>query len=1156
MPSLQWRVRLRLASFIERLLVRSTGGTGTGGARTAPWQSKRAVLKPESLLGMLLELVKDDDMRVRFAAASTCGRLFELVGSAQLAVTASSLYDQLRELLPTATDDASLMMARLLTLGNVLVASAPVRHLALYHLVELAFVTSEYHAATSAILRCVAARLGFDETRDLWHHFAGSVSWSMAQSDYDVLKAPYHILGYTSRRQCLDHTFRPVASMLLAQPNLLQDFEKLASFLKISSAQAMRECLPFIVGVDLGLSGEDAASRGALSSAALYGERWTIVNQHLLERWHCTGTPQVMSDLLSKLADQVVVTLLRNFYEPVEASNETKRGTGATGGSSARIADAVLRSIGSADAACATELKHLMFDIGHAETASLHEPPRPMCNALGTYHALRTFARGPVAIFSVSSSYHIVGQMLELVFRERLVNDQLRHLQALKLFLALSSKAVCTSAVVLRALIDGAVTLLGYLDLVDAAVGLLDWAFRALSALPSAPLELAALLVSVVSQTETHASSNDSSARRAGELLYAWLNERLVPRLLDGADPRFFRAALVVWPRPHSAQMSEHLGLVTLDELIDAISAMPQRPVNTCTLQRVASALRQANAAQRRRFSAGAVWQILERQKSGTGVRIGSLATQQGDAAARAFADIIFVCEGQLHTPSYDALPASADPASSYTLEPHDNVGAVDDPLVSLRAHLTLRVVDALRGPDGLRRSGLVTQRLRAILALMPGDISHCSPPTQLARQELELLTAFPSPALVPKERTLESLSSIDALRRAESFDTWVCWMASFVCDFQAGHGAPSFFGQLSTLVAADARLAGETLPVLLHALLHSSELDVDGTGPTSRGAVEPEGDAVELAFKLYFESLLRSDAVDKKVWAAVIGVILHMRRFVRDRDLPLSGDQWLRVDLLLLARRARDCKLFASSLLFIELAREHRSDAAGSAEQDTSHLLYSIYSNIEDPDGFYSVKNSDVRASLVHRLHHEQRWERAFSMHAADYESELAGAPRTLDLREKKAPATLGVGRALHELGFNRLAGLLGQSSLLDATPSAGPDIAYDVAWRSGSWDLPASGNAQPGTSQGLFSALRALNRERDSRSIASAVSGALSLELRGLSDVGTEANAEARRVARELLSLREVDLWHSKFVVPGSSEQSLRAARTAWTALPSTFE
>lgn len=372
--------------------------------------------------------------------------------------------------------------------------------------------------------------------------------------------------------------------------------------------------------------------------------------------------------------------------------------------------------------------------------------------------------------------------------------------------------------------------------------------------------------------------------------------------------------------------------------------------------------------------------------------------------------------------------------------------------------------------------------------------------PTE-ARQQFDLLGEAPArPHGLPASQLLDIYTSVP-VTSARGHVRWISQMAAFLARVLLS--VDDFFGHVVPLLDCNPTFSARVLPLLVQALL------VREDAPT--GLQSPK--AILSAF---LTAVLRSPAAGVPIKEAVIDIVLHLRQVsVKwSKDL-LAHEHWLEHDYLLLSRAAVECKAYTTALLFLEL--RHQAGHSTSNEEETQ-TLFGIYSNIEDPDGFYGVRSSDWQSSLLRKLHHEDRWNEAFAFHGADYRH----AP--------SSTAVEGVYRSLHSFGFDKMALTLAQNG----EPHSGSadvqdDLGYDLAWRTSTWDIPVTftSSQSPSSNALLYSSLRAIHNERDSSLVRNIVCDAIQTEVGKMRSLSIESMSDLRGVQTTLICLKEIQSW-----------------------------
>jgi ataxia telangiectasia mutated family protein len=181
---------------------------------------------------------------------------------------------------------------------------------------------------------------------------------------------------------------------------------------------------------------------------------------------------------------------------------------------------------------------------------------------------------------------------------------------------------------------------------------------------------------------------------------------------------------------------------------------------------------------------------------------------------------------------------------------------------------------------------------------------------------------------------------------------------------------------------------------------------------------------------------------------------------------------------------------------------------------------MYEIYSNVEDPDGFYGIQTHDVKSALLRRLQHEKQSWRAFGLNGAAFETGFN--------RKSTGPSALSMMSNLHDMGFDHLSsGLYKATQSAQKTESADDPLLLELAWRTGDWDLPVSTEAAKTPHGSFYSCLRAVHRQRDQQAARGLVDVAIRSEIGRLGDLGLERMAQIKDSTANLVCLREISIW-----------------------------
>jgi ataxia telangiectasia mutated family protein len=401
------------------------------------------------------------------------------------------------------------------------------------------------------------------------------------------------------------------------------------------------------------------------------------------------------------------------------------------------------------------------------------------------------------------------------------------------------------------------------------------------------------------------------------------------------------------------------------------------------------------------------------------------------------------------------------------------------------------------------------------------------------ARAELPvLLSPYPPGVETSGSVSMSDLQRDNLAQYASDADAWLCKTAVSLSRIAVDCSAEiaPFYASLAPALCGKADSVAPFIPILTQAILAGSK-DTKVL------------DMRRKALKHLYEKSLRPPTVHPMVVESILSVVLRLRAFTppfNPKD-ALGSLSWLDWDYLLLAEAASKAGSYATALLCLEIAiadlRSGESDLQSNRVQEVRNnlssvvfvdrqILLQIYTNVDDPDGFYGIKTKDVGRNLRRRLDHEGEHMRAFGLHGADLEVNQGGAHRRADL--------LASARHLHAFGLNRAAQTIARvvQNQAGRTAEHTEDLFYDIAWRTGEWDLPVPDAGHPSSSGSFYSALRAVHRERDSSTAKLRIEDAIKVEMMRLKDLGSERKSEMNRSIDHLICLGDAHHWYDQTV------------------------
>jgi ataxia telangiectasia mutated family protein len=1052
-----WRIRLNLLALLDLTV------------RLDP--SSSAFDDPETEDGVLPvtvipSLIGDPDFHVRYHVSSCVAHLFEISQSENSNI--DKLWIDVRDHVPRNLDEFEICVTAFLVLANIMIVSGRARRAPFEEILVMARASqaaaldpSRYDAHLESVLTGVAARLGLHDLAEFYCLFAGHVTRRAIVRKQEHLRLPDRLCGFRTRKECVAATFKETGAAFLADDKASQ-FESQCKVLGKSRSAGIRECLPMaaadilVRGVNRGLRKEDPDE-----SAIPEASNRTV--QLALEADLGTDANAV----LSCMADQLLAEILACHYEPdcTVAPN--------------RPLLAVIQDLPKA-------AKAISRMLAKAPSVDLYSPCPPYSDTYDIFHACKWLDQETNVFKRPAAIYSTLHRLFTMTVQKPFINDQLRHLYAIALCLAMTG--AWTDSTTLRMVIHALTILHRQPELAPLTRSMLEWAVTTYLSLPAltdkSDTWLPTILANAARAAHSHIHSTDEAVRLSGLELLDFLEARLrelSARTNQKSQTQAVRAALL-WPRGDI--LTEAPDLAVIHETLEA-------PTAKTHMFHLARSLTRAKGSTPP--EAGKIgWRILASCSSLDHVDLED---------SLAFVDFLFSNRGAIYPPTLrDVAPAA--------VRSKRNAAKADD----VRASLVSLVLPLMRDND-LKLVDLAANTLRTIYALGL-DASSLPIPVD---DELNLLAASELARSFEARRSphhaWDELTSVEWLKKGEKGDEWLRDFTTFLADVQGG--TEPFYSQLVPLLARSPEFAKDALALLVHSVLHRE--------------ISQKGETARVHLSQYFGSLLGHLRTDIRAIRDVIDIVNYLRQHPQPGSRSiLSADLWLQLDWNNLAEAAARCGRHHDCLLFLELAREHGGvdlvSGSGKSPDATRQLLYEIYAHVDDPDGFYGIQSNDFKETVIQRYHHEKRWSLAFQIHAADYESSHLGSTFP------SSSATLSVVNSLAASGFYRLALSIlhpGRASgrLEETTATAG--LPYELAWRTQQWDLPLEQNAQNGSSAALFTALRAVHRDRDQSAAMQALEASIVKETRKAATVSADLPMPNREALVTLLSLREVRMW-----------------------------
>ncbi|KAF9454347.1 hypothetical protein P691DRAFT_788809 [Macrolepiota fuliginosa MF-IS2] len=878
--------------------------------------------------------------------------------------------------------------------------------------------------------------------------YASQMGYSMMKSDEnDIARIPPHLIGFEDRKQSATFTLSAFAPTYITSRNGPR-FEAHCNLVGVSPQDTFTECFGDIIGA---------------ASAYWFQEHPEGDVDQLETALRETSYSRSFDEDFQHNADGVALAVLRSLSDQVISP------AGA-------IHQRLEAQSNSVSQTFAELVKYRLKD-----RYDLHEPNLPSFDISVVLRTLTWLLRNNSTVPMKAITYHILHGLFAAIQLSPVVNEQLRLVNALAVWIALQCEDF-NDVTLLHTLIQGATALLAEYDLAHAAQCMLEWAFRLYRRFKLKDSAFSNIIIRVCSIAHDYARSRYGDFRELGTSLMDWVDKQAVT-LSNAAVQVQVSRALPTWPYPPVAEL-EQIATQESSEALAALLGDSRITYNKFRLVRRLHDHAARGGKLKSQFPKLDFWRLkdcvphrYELQEEDVGAFASLLLLNHGDIGGltgeHQSRNTIFTRYRRLFGRKYsDADPNFTRDVILYSL------------LQLLDNHTTTTVFSAY---ETLRRAMAVLDNLQ----VPSGSADY--------NTELGYLRAFPRQAKTrPPCRLSEALTLEGLIESTANFNQWITILCSKLSDCLAQYN--SLFAQLSPILQSNADIAAELLPVMIHAVLQTEINDGKYTSKEYRHLLTN-----------YLTSVLVSQRASVACRQSVIDVVLHLRQFVPRKEVALSYNRWLDLDYMVLAQNAVSCGAYTTALLFLELNSDHPVSRPGEVPA-SEELLYEIYSHIDEPDGFYGIKTKDLQQFLIRRFHHEKQWEKALQFHGAAVEADPTNAA-----------GSDGLFQSFSSFGFNHLV----MDTLRLSGSASSSVLDYRLGWRTETWDLPERKDFSSGSS--LYFALRALYRERNPRTTDTIIQRGFWRTMDKLRTLGSENMTEIREIVQEIMCLKQVNDWRN---------------------------
>nr|KIR86402.1 serine/threonine-protein kinase TEL1 [Cryptococcus tetragattii IND107] len=1009
----------------------------------------------------------DPDMRVRTRAASTAASA--LYRPSIHPAEHSIIYDHASRLQAADPTFAEHYLSYVLWKLNCCIASAKQRQRVIFDLYETAISGTEYSDHLQAGLDAVARRLGLSSITALYLPYAPTTTISHDTSRSSaitfVLSTTHRLFGSSSSRSafftaCLEHAG---AYMLYCG--------KIGLFTSACEAAG-------VLPKDLALQHSVAAA--AMAMVLFYSNDKTKTNSLRMNKCKAEAVA-LLSTFPGMSGDHPAAEeLLHNYANGVAAHLWELMDLESSVDEIVAWLDMMEK-----DTAAGNAFAQMMANDDNAKTGKV-KAINPAASFQSIYNVCKFLEKDYSSISVHAFTFAAILRLTSLINNAFLVSEQRRYLRALAMLLSVY-QGTLQRPLIWEAFLTETITLLLQPDICRTVLSMVIWAFDRLESLSSTPSKLVNIfcqLGEIRIELGGSGISSSSQPNQIGDAVEEWIVKMSPKWSKSQISQEAFERAVALWPDSLKNRLSVLAIPLSLRDLAD----LSQNEAVHNAGQLCKQFLHLADAEHRQDvasvFVDSTFWSLKD--------KISRLWDKGG---INAFQDLLYLCNGEVRAPSLDFYGQdTSGKALTATSGQHRKMEAMN----ALHLAICKTMVQPLhdRRPQIRSAAYCCLQRMKPILTgkdlkALPPDISDVVP----------ILVPIPVGSTSQSQAIqLDGIINSAAWsKKAENFATWSHELSRLLCKVASQHD--KFFLSFEPLLSTPLFPLHRFLGHFVHAsLVCSRSMNFERSKAISE----------------HFEMVLKNPFASTEAVQSIVNIVLELRKYEHPFKSGMLGyNAWLSVNFVDLSKAAAKCGLYVSALLFLELANDQEG-SLDLGEHSVRQIMYDIYSNVEDPDGFYGVHNKDIRDSLRRRLEHE-----GLSWQALGW----AGAVYNVDGNDRKS--AIPVLHHLHDIGLSRLASVVANETRTCGSGPLDDPFFADLSWRTGDWNLPIDKKSGSTSSGLLYSALRAVHRSKSSDSASMIVDKASRAEMTRLSGLQKEMLTSIKSTVTNLLCLRELDHW-----------------------------
>ena len=1099
------RIRMAFIDLLDRFLSPELDSGAWGHESEATGCDDGGV--PITPANALILMISDRDYRVRIKSAPVIGRLCSFMHDKH--EHAQAMWDNIarQQKFDISGDDFEGNISLLLTYGNVIVASDSFRSNAYRPIVVYAALNSSKSTSVyvSSTLSKAASRLGLQDLAQLYTFLA---TYTMAEQIMDrqeelVIPDPT-AFGFAKRKDLYEARFSEVGAMVLAGPRRAF-FDQMCAYVGRTVPSCLRQCLPVFIAYRLALPAGAAAGEGLQDVNDDIGERVRQVAKDLNIK---------ASALLLDTRDQVVAKLFTFIWEPEYDTASLSKAFDASW------------------TGCATTITELLQPLQLSFQPNILSPPDVALSK--TLVALKGSHPGVHGVLADERSlYGILHQLFVSAASPPFVSQQLRLLYNAGICIAVANQCIRTSPALLYLILHRVVRIFHQPDLFCLASSLYRWALKIyVQIADNRSNDLGQTMVQAAESATAFKQDPDPRVAEAAQALLTDSEEMLARLLSSKSNGQITdaRTALSLWPT--SLPLHGRLTLSMLQHTMEKPSTRFRSHSTILHLSRLLDSM-VPSAIPPERLSR-LIWHFLAKADLSAG------ADSSDTAGFIALVDLISRASCTVQPPSL----AHEDVQNLGRIEVRD--------LRQVQESIIQEIATLLDSPD-LEIVSLAYETLQRVFTPSPptsadGAVSeHFTVPASATYIRAPSIAA-PGTASADMTSRLQDLVQGDHWpKRATDTTAWCRDFSVLLAGVLASTDA--FFQHILPLLVKLPSFAKTCVRHLVHCVL-------------LREAGQPNSNAKHI-LTTYFHRVLAIRSPETTSY--IIDICIKLRGCARPLPAgnvahPLDRDRWLDLDYCTLAQAALQVRAHEAALLFYELDREHSKLPGSSPGQVVvphssaiQDLLYGIYSNINEPDSFYSIHAMDVQQGLMRRLHHEGSWREALSWHGAAMESDspgLDGRPSRSGLIESLALSSLPH-LASH---MYAPAARTARGSQSESAGDLASGFQYDLAWKTEQWDIPLTfpEDTHASSQASVFWALRASQRDFRRDQAESKILQKLAIEACKLARITPEMPEVDPQALKAAVSIGEIHAAYAGLVHISQKEEGAPSHTKSFAHLP----